>query len=133
MINFANYVIRCDFYAKIFYLFFGILWFFIYLIIGISQDFVSQGYAFCTSTQNYISTSEIIEKPFDLLYFSFKTLTTVGYGDIYPESIAAKIFSNLEGIVGVMFPAVFIARLVGGFNKNIWYWWGLIYQIEIKD
>jgi Ion channel len=49
----------------------------------------------------------------DLLHFSFSTLTTVGYGDISPASEMARVLANLEGIVGVMYPAVFIARLVG--------------------
>jgi hypothetical protein len=49
----------------------------------------------------------------DLLHFSFSTLTTVGYGDISPASNMARVLANLEGIVGVMYPAVFIARLVG--------------------
>jgi Ion channel len=49
----------------------------------------------------------------DLLHFSFSTLTTVGYGDISPASEMARVLANLQGIVGVMYPAVFIARLVG--------------------
>lgn len=49
----------------------------------------------------------------DLTHFSFTTLTTVGYGDISPASEIARVLANLEGMVGVMYPAVFIARLVG--------------------
>lgn len=48
----------------------------------------------------------------DLTYFSFTSLTTVGYGDITPMSETARVLANLEGMVGVMYPAVFIARLV---------------------
>ena len=55
---------------------------------------------------------------FDLLYFSFTTLTTVGYGDIAPLSQIARVLANLEAIVGVMFPAVFIARLVGMYSPQ---------------
>ncbi|MEM9925427.1 MAG: potassium channel family protein [Cyanobacteria bacterium P01_D01_bin.50] len=94
------------------YLLYGIFFFFLYLIIGVSQE-----NAFC-SPNVCISKVQIIKQPFDLIYFSFKTLTTVGYGDIYPAHIAAKIASNLEGILGVMFPTIFIARLVdGNFQK----------------
>ncbi len=46
------------------------------------------------------------------LYYSFVTLTTVGYGDITPASSAARALSNLESLVGVLFPAVFIGRLL---------------------
>ncbi len=38
---------------------------------------------------------------FDLLYFSFTTLTTVGYGEITPVSQAARVFANLEAVFGV--------------------------------
>ncbi|HEY9661914.1 MAG TPA: potassium channel family protein [Allocoleopsis sp.] len=48
----------------------------------------------------------------DLTHFSFTTLTTVGYGDISPVSKIARVLANLEGMVGVMYPTVFIARLV---------------------
>lgn len=47
-----------------------------------------------------------------LLYYSFVTLTTVGYGDITPLSAAARSLSNMESLVGVLYPAVFIGRLL---------------------
>ena len=50
---------------------------------------------------------------YDLLYFSFTTVTTVGYGDIAPVSHYARMLSILEQIVGVFFVAVLIARLAG--------------------
>lgn len=46
------------------------------------------------------------------LYFSFVTLTTVGYGDITPVSSAARALSNLESLVGVLYPAILIGRLL---------------------
>jgi hypothetical protein len=49
----------------------------------------------------------------ELLYFSFTTITTLGYGDIVPKSGTARMLANLEAIVGQVFLAVFIARLVG--------------------
>jgi hypothetical protein len=48
-----------------------------------------------------------------LLYFSFTTLTTTGYGDILPVTPIARVLSNFEGIVGILYPTVSIARLVG--------------------
>lgn len=47
-----------------------------------------------------------------LLYFSFTTLTTMGYGDIFPVNAFAMVASNLEGVAGILYPAIFIARLV---------------------
>ncbi len=48
-----------------------------------------------------------------LVYFSFTTLTTVGYGDVVPTSGVAMMLANLESIVGQLFLTVFIARLIG--------------------
>jgi hypothetical protein len=46
------------------------------------------------------------------LYYSFVTLTTVGYGDITPVSSAARALSNIESLVGILFPAILIGRLL---------------------
>ena len=47
-----------------------------------------------------------------LTYFSFVTLTTVGYGDILPASPVTRALANFEGLLGTLFPAILIARLV---------------------
>jgi hypothetical protein len=49
---------------------------------------------------------------FDPVYFSYVTLTTTGYGDIIPINSYARIFANLESIIGVLYPGIIIARLV---------------------
>jgi hypothetical protein len=46
-------------------------------------------------------------------YFSFVTLTTLGYGDITPMTRAAKNLAALEAIFGQLYLAILIARLVG--------------------
>jgi hypothetical protein len=46
------------------------------------------------------------------LYFSFVTLTTVGYGDITPAIRAAQSLATLEALVGQLYPAIILARLV---------------------
>jgi voltage-gated potassium channel Kch len=48
-----------------------------------------------------------------LIYYSFVTLTTLGYGDIIPASPHARALSSLEAVIGQLFIAVLIARLVG--------------------
>jgi hypothetical protein len=47
-----------------------------------------------------------------LIYFSFTTLTTTGYGDIFPVHPIARSLCNLEGIFGQLYPATLLARLV---------------------
>jgi uncharacterized membrane protein len=54
----------------------------------------------------------------NLIYFSFMTLTTTGYGDITPSNGIARGLASLEAIVGVMFPSIFISRLVGLFSSD---------------
>jgi hypothetical protein len=47
-----------------------------------------------------------------LLYFSFSTLTTVGYGDITPVHPLARSIANFESVIGQLYPATLLARLV---------------------
>jgi hypothetical protein len=47
------------------------------------------------------------------IYFSLTSLTTVGFGDIYAVSTSAKMLSTLLSTLGILFPAIVIARLVG--------------------
>jgi hypothetical protein len=47
-----------------------------------------------------------------LMYFSFVTLTTVGYGDITPVHPAARTLALLEALTGQLYPAILLARLV---------------------
>jgi hypothetical protein len=49
----------------------------------------------------------------DLLYFSYATLTTTGYGDILPVHPFVRTLASIESIVGTLYIAVMIARLVG--------------------
>lgn len=61
-------------------------------------------------------------EPVDLLsrhdfnYFSFVTLTTLGYGDLTPAKPFAKSLTMFEAIVGVFYLAVLISRLVSQYG-----------------
>ena len=46
------------------------------------------------------------------IYYSFVTLTTLGYGDVVPRSEAVRGLAILEAVVGQLYLAVMIARLV---------------------
>lgn len=48
----------------------------------------------------------------DFFYFSFVTLTTLGYGDVVPLSTAARIFAVLEAILGQLYIAVIIGKII---------------------
>jgi hypothetical protein len=47
-----------------------------------------------------------------VIYFSFVTLTSTGYGDVFPVHPVARSLCNLETIVGQLYPATLLARLV---------------------
>lgn len=56
----------------------------------------------------------------DLLYYSYVTLSTLGYGDITPISRTAQALAYLEAICGVMYVAVLVSALVGSYgNKRV--------------
>jgi hypothetical protein len=46
------------------------------------------------------------------MYYSYVTLTSTGYGDILPVSSAARAICNIESIIGQLYPAILIARLI---------------------
>ena len=49
----------------------------------------------------------------DFVYFSFITLSTLGYGDITPALSGAKALASLEAIAGQFYLTILVARLVG--------------------
>jgi hypothetical protein len=51
------------------------------------------------------------------MYFSFVTLTTVGYGDITPVANTARSLAVLEALLGQLYPAIILARLVSLHSK----------------
>ncbi len=57
--------------------------------------------------------ARISRQPSDLIYFSFVTLTTVGYGDVQPVHPAARSLAVAEALVGQLYVAILISSLVG--------------------
>lgn len=47
------------------------------------------------------------------IYFSLASLTTVGFGDIYAVGTPTKMLATFLSTLGILFPAIIIARLVG--------------------
>lgn len=56
---------------------------------------------------------------FSGLWWAVATLTTVGYGDIYPITIAGKIFSGLLALLGIGLVAVPAGIISAGFIEGI--------------
>lgn len=93
------------------YFLLGLLWAFLYVIVETVNpgSFLLPGAAAEGMTQDRTVFGKI--RP--LMYFSFTTLTTLGYGDITPRDDFAQSLSTLEALVGQIYIAVLVARLVG--------------------
>ena len=86
------------------YLLLGLLWTLGYWLIA---ELVPDAFAFNAST-----VADRSMKGLNGLYFSFITLSTVGYGDITPVSKVARMLAAAEATTGLLYVAVLIARLV---------------------
>jgi hypothetical protein len=87
------------------YLMLGLIWTIAYWLVA---QVTPTAFAFNTTT----GTKETMEG-FDAFYFSFITLSTVGYGDITPVSKVARMLAATEAMTGLLYVAILIARLVG--------------------
>jgi hypothetical protein len=65
-----------------------------------------------SSLANVASDAPLPQQYSAMLYFSFVTLTSVGYGDIVPVLPFVRALTNLEAIIGQLYPATLLARLV---------------------
>lgn len=85
-----------------------------YLLVGITYGLIYAlvDHAWPGSFRQTVEPGHPIAR-MDYLFFSFITLTTVGYGDIVPWSGHAKSIAILEAATGIMYPAVLVGRLVG--------------------
>jgi Ion channel len=82
----------------------------LYILIGVVW---AEAYQFVNS--HMLASGMAQESPSDRaiwLYFSFVTLTTVGYGDIAPVTHIARSLAILEALIGQLYPAIVLARLV---------------------
>jgi voltage-gated potassium channel Kch len=92
----------------------------IYLLIGITFAFT---YLLIEQLQPGSLYFNIEIKPnglnlMDYVYFSFVTMTTMGYGDITPVSPTLQSVAYFEALIGSIYIVVFIARLVSSYGKE---------------
>lgn len=102
------------------YLLLGLFWFGVFSLIDILQDgsfaFVEQhadDVARMTGAYDVAGARQFLLERNQLFYFTFVTVTTLGYGDIRPVSDLARTYSTLAAISGQLFIAILVARLVG--------------------
>jgi hypothetical protein len=90
------------------YLMLGLLWTIAYWLV----DQLTPG-AFAFNTNEGRQSI----RGFNAFYFSFVTLSTVGYGDITPVSKVARMLAAMEAMTGLLYVAVLIARLVALYSS----------------
>lgn len=85
------------------YLLLGVIWAVAYSILEMTVTGSFQGFL----------PLEDREWDSEWLYFSFVTMTTLGYGDISPVSATARALAYIEAVFGQFYIAILVAGLVG--------------------
>lgn len=88
------------------YLLMGMIWSFVYSIFFIMDDT-------CISVpQVWLDPETVTINSFWSIYFSFTTLTTLGYGDVTPQTPLTQSYAVMQAAIGQIFLAVIVARLI---------------------
>ena len=91
------------------YLLMGLIWTLMYLFIAQAVPGAFNGVEQMVWYDNFANVA----------YYSFVTLTTLGYGDISPVSPIARFLVYMEAVVGVFYMAILVASLIGvGINES---------------
>lgn len=85
------------------YLLLGLIWTIMYLLIAQAVPDAFNGLQQAPWYENFS----------ELSYYSFVTLTTLGYGDISPKLPIPKFLAYMEAVVGVLYIAILVASLIG--------------------
>ena len=84
------------------YLLLGLSWSALFSLVLILDPNAISGIEAQTWTDNFANTT----------YFSFTTITTLGYGDLLPKNEFVRVMAYLEALTGVFFMAVVVASLI---------------------
>lgn len=82
----------------------------VYLLIGFSFAFIYLAIGYFSGTPFF--GSQVQATANDYLFFSYTTLTTVGYGNLVPVSSLGQTFAMLEALFGQIYLVIIVARLV---------------------
>ena len=85
------------------YILLGLIWAILYLFIAEFMPGAFNGLAQAPWLENFATA----------VYFSFVTITTLGFGDISPALPLARFLVFMEAIVGVFYIAILVASLIG--------------------
>lgn len=98
------------------------------IIVRVIKEQTSALFAVCALAVGYIFISALIvfnvepntfDSFFDAIYWATVSLTTVGYGDIYPTSVAGRIVTMMSSIVGIAIVALPAGIITAGYMSAI--------------
>lgn len=81
--------------------------------------FLAGGYIFLSALVMFQVEPESFETFFDAIYWAVVTLTTVGYGDIYPVSDIGRIISMFSSFVGIAIVALPTGIITAGYMDGL--------------
>ena len=82
-----------------------------YLLLGLAWKGLYE-YLHRIDSGSFRGLDDVVERN-EFVYFSFVTMTTLGYGDIVPVSQPARMLVVLQAVIGQLFLVILVARLVG--------------------
>ncbi|MCP5148892.1 MAG: two pore domain potassium channel family protein [Pseudomonadales bacterium] len=94
--------------AMAIYLLLGLIWASLYALVLLFEPEALHGLQLVEETSDFPK----------LLYFSYVTLTTLGYGDISPAMPLTRTLAYLEAITGTFYLAIVVASLIGARRHN---------------
>lgn len=89
-----------------------------FLIIGLLYSMVYLLLATLDPTAFSFRNPDQKMEGFEAFYFSFVTLSTIGFGDVLPVSRVARMLSVMEAITGMFYVAVLVARIVSIYSRE---------------
>ncbi|GAG33134.1 unnamed protein product, partial [marine sediment metagenome] len=93
------------------YLVLGVLWAVVYSLVQILDP---ASFAFALAEEGQVGSMRFgTERSVFAIYYSFVTMSTLGYGDIVPASGSARMLAAVQAVMGQLYIAVLVARLVG--------------------
>ena len=84
----------------------------VYLLITVTFSYLHLAIHELDPNAYAFSTPPAVDAITDMLYFSFVTILSLGYGDIVPVDPFARMLTVIEAFVGAFFVAILIARLI---------------------
>jgi hypothetical protein len=89
----------------------------IYLLVGLTYAYLYPVISAVTDQPFFVQTST--PQPIDYLYFSYVTLTTVGYGDFTASTSVGRMIAVSEALTGQLYLVSAVALLVGNIGRTI--------------